>query len=105
MLCSADASPSEDLVDDDKEVISIHRYAKEGENGESHKGTAVIYGYNLAVWLLSVLACHDEKSKIVIMEAGAVEVLTNRISSCISHYSQVKLFAHRKLKVFQCLVP
>jgi len=22
-------------------------------------------GYNLAVWLLSVLACHDEKSKIV----------------------------------------
>ncbi|KAL9340458.1 hypothetical protein Peur_066677 [Populus x canadensis] len=88
MLCSADASPSEDLVDDDKEVISIHRYAKEGENGESHKGTAVIYGYNLAVWLLSVLACHDEKSKIVIMEAGAVEVLTNRISSCFSHYSQ-----------------
>ncbi|KAG5241760.1 protein CELLULOSE SYNTHASE INTERACTIVE [Salix suchowensis] len=88
MLCSADASPSEDLVDDDKEVISIHRYAKEGEDGECHKGTAVIYGYNLAVWLLSVLACHDEKSKIVIMEAGAVEVLTDRISSCFLHYSQ-----------------
>ncbi|KAJ6733521.1 PROTEIN CELLULOSE SYNTHASE INTERACTIVE 1 [Salix koriyanagi] len=88
MLCSADASPSEDLVDDDKEVISIHRYAKEGEDGECDKGTAVIYGYNLAVWLLSVLACHDEKSKIVIMEAGAVEVLTDRISSCFLHYSQ-----------------
>ncbi|XP_034902406.1 protein CELLULOSE SYNTHASE INTERACTIVE 1 [Populus alba] len=88
MLCSADTSPSGNLVDDDREVISIYRHAKEGESGESHKATAVIYDYNLAVWLLSVLACHDEKSKIVIMEAGAVEVLTNRISSCYLQYSQ-----------------
>ncbi|KAI5587994.1 hypothetical protein BDE02_05G066400 [Populus trichocarpa] len=88
MLCSADTSPSGNLVDDDREVISIYRHAKEGESGESHKATAVIYDYNLAVWLLSVLACHGEKSKIVIMEAGAVEVLTNRISSCYLQYSQ-----------------
>ncbi|KAJ6774998.1 CELLULOSE SYNTHASE-INTERACTIVE PROTEIN [Salix purpurea] len=87
MLCSADTSPSGNLVDDDREVISIYRHAK-GESGESHKGTAVIYDYNLAVWLLSVLACHNEKSKIVIMEAGAVEVLADRISSCYLQYSQ-----------------
>ncbi|KAJ6353632.1 hypothetical protein OIU76_002621 [Salix suchowensis] len=87
MLCSADTSPSGNLVDDDREVISIYRHAK-GESGESHKGTAVICDYNLAVWLLSVLACHNEKSKIVIMEAGAVEVLADRISSCYLQYSQ-----------------
>jgi mannose/fructose-specific phosphotransferase system component IIA len=76
--------------DDDKESISIYRHTKEeGRNGESSTGTAVISGVNLAIWLLSVLACHDEKSKSVIMEAGAIEVLTDRISDCFLQYTQV----------------
>lgn len=76
--------------DDDKESISIYRHTKEeGRNSESNKGTSVISGVNLAIWLLSVLACHDEKSKTVIMEAGAIEVLTDRISDCFSQYTQM----------------
>jgi hypothetical protein len=76
--------------DDDKESISIYRHTKEeGRNSKSNTGTSVISGVNLAIWLLSVLACHDEKSKTVIMEAGAIEVLTDRISDCFSQYTQV----------------
>ncbi|KAK4583959.1 hypothetical protein RGQ29_021901 [Quercus rubra] len=74
--------------DDDKESISIYRYTKEGRNGESSTGTAIISGENLAIWLLSVLACHDEKSKSVIMEAGAIDVITDRISDCFFQYTQ-----------------
>lgn len=81
---------SGNIVDVEKESISIFRHSKEEtSNDESDISTAVICGVNLAIWLLSVLACHDEKSKIVIMEAGAVEVLTDRISNRFSHYSQV----------------
>ncbi|KAJ9177640.1 hypothetical protein P3X46_012839 [Hevea brasiliensis] len=89
MLNSAEAFPSGTQGDDDKEVISICRHTKEeAGNDDSNTGTALIYSYNLAIWLLSVLACHDEKSKTVIMEAGAVEVLTDRISHCFLQYSQ-----------------
>ncbi|KAG8642891.1 protein CELLULOSE SYNTHASE INTERACTIVE 1 [Manihot esculenta] len=89
MLNSSEASPLGSQGDDDKEVISICRHTKEeAGNGDSKTGTALIYGYNLAIWLLSILACHDEKSKTVIMEAGAVEVLTDRISNCFLQYSQ-----------------
>ncbi|KAG8640943.1 protein CELLULOSE SYNTHASE INTERACTIVE 1 [Manihot esculenta] len=88
MLNSAEPSTLGTQGDDGKEVISIYRHTTEAAgNGESNTGTAVIYGYNLAIWLLSVLACHDERSKTVIMEAGAVEVLTDRISHCLQ-YSQ-----------------
>ncbi|XP_041005074.1 protein CELLULOSE SYNTHASE INTERACTIVE 1-like [Juglans microcarpa x Juglans regia] len=76
--------------DDEKESISIYRHTKEEVgNSKSNKGTLVISGVNLAIWLLSVLACHDEKSKTVIMEAGAIEVLTDRISDCFSQYTQI----------------
>lgn len=89
MLSSSQSSLG-NILDGDKESISILRHTKEGTgNNESDMSTAVVYGVNLAIWLLSVLACHDEKSKIVIMEAGAVEVLTDRISNCFSNYSQV----------------
>lgn len=77
---------------DEKETISICRHAKEeeeGRNSESGIGTTVISGVNLAIWLLSLLACHDEKSKVTILEAGAVEVLTERISNCFAQYSQI----------------
>lgn len=78
--------------DDGNDSISIYRRSKEEtKNDESNSSTGVIYGVNLVMWLLSVLACHDERCKIVIMEAGAVEVLTDRISNCFSHSSQVAL--------------
>ncbi|XP_044469114.1 protein CELLULOSE SYNTHASE INTERACTIVE 1-like [Mangifera indica] len=75
---------------DEKEAISICRNTSEqARNEKSETGTTVIYGVNIAIWLLSVIACHDRKSKTTIMEAGAVEVLTDRISHCYSHYSQI----------------
>lgn len=89
MLNSAETFPLGTQDDDVKETISICRHNKEeAGNGDSSIGTALIHGYNLAIWLLSVLACHDEKSKTVIMEAGAVEVLTDRVSHCFLQYSQ-----------------
>lgn len=77
----------------DKDSISIYRHPKEeAKNSEPEKSTTVIYGVNTATWLLSVLACHDEKSKIAIMEAGAVEVITDKISHCFLQYAQVSYF-------------
>ncbi|XP_052195664.1 protein CELLULOSE SYNTHASE INTERACTIVE 1 [Diospyros lotus] len=73
----------------DTEAINICRQTEEGGHGENERSTAVIAGANLVIWLLSVLASHDDKSKIEIMEAGAVEVLTERISHCLSQYTQV----------------
>ncbi|KAF7834255.1 protein CELLULOSE SYNTHASE INTERACTIVE 1-like [Senna tora] len=74
---------------ENKEHISICRHTKEVENGgESNTGTNIVSGANLAIWLLSILACHDEKSKTAIMEAGAIEVLTDRISDCLQ-YTQI----------------
>ncbi|KAM1161135.1 hypothetical protein ACFX2B_000263 [Malus domestica] len=74
--------------DNENDSIGIYRHSKEETKiGES---TGVISGVNLAMWLLSILACHDERCKIVIMEAGAVEVLTDRISNDFSPYSQIE---------------
>ncbi|KAL6339099.1 hypothetical protein AAG906_024250 [Vitis piasezkii] len=76
--------------DNEKDAISIYRHPKEeARNDEPEKSTTVIYGANTATWLLSVLACHDDKSKIAIMEAGAVEVLTDKISQCFPQYAQI----------------
>ncbi|KAJ4715657.1 U-box domain-containing protein [Melia azedarach] len=90
MLGVAEDSPLRNQGHDDKEAISIYRHtSEEARNGESETSTAIVYGANLAIWLLSVLACHDEKCKTVIMEAGAVEVLTDRISDSLSSYTQI----------------
>lgn len=89
-MLSSSQSSSGNLGDNDKESISILRHTKEEtRTDESDTSTAVISGVDLSIWLLSVLACHDEKSKIAIMEAEAVEVLTDRITNCSSRYSQV----------------
>ncbi|XP_031264283.1 protein CELLULOSE SYNTHASE INTERACTIVE 1-like [Pistacia vera] len=88
MLSIVEASRGEGI--DEEDAISICRNtSEEARNEESGTGTAVIYGANLAIWLLSVIACHDEKSKTTIMEAGAVEVLTDRVSHLFSQYSQI----------------
>lgn len=61
--------------------ISIFRHSKERYNdGETGCSTAVIVSNIIGIWLLSVLACHDNKSKVAIIEAGAVEILTDKIS-------------------------
>ncbi|XP_044491779.1 protein CELLULOSE SYNTHASE INTERACTIVE 1-like [Mangifera indica] len=89
MLSQVEAFSRDEAVDE-KEAISICRNTSEKASyEESETGTAVIYGANLSIWLLSVIACHDGKNKTAIMEAGAVEVLTDRISYCFSHYSQI----------------
>ncbi|CAL2266637.1 unnamed protein product [Prunus armeniaca] len=91
--------------DDDNDSISIYRRSKEEtKNDESNSSTGVIYGVNLVMWLLSVLACHDERCKIVIMEAGAVEVLTDRISNCFSHYSQIEFKEDSSIWIYTLLL-
>ncbi|XP_031498244.1 protein CELLULOSE SYNTHASE INTERACTIVE 1 [Nymphaea colorata] len=50
------------------------------QNGNEAEAKVVILGGAAPIWLLSVLACHDSKSKSAMLEAGAVEVLTDRIS-------------------------
>jgi hypothetical protein len=96
ILISAQSSLGNSGDDDDKESISICRHAKEEANGrESKTGTSIICGVDLAIWLLSILACHDGKNKNAIMKAGAIDAVTDRISNCYSQYSQV----------FKCLLP
>ncbi|KAK2384679.1 protein CELLULOSE SYNTHASE INTERACTIVE [Trifolium repens] len=90
ILISAQSSLGNHGDDDDKESISICRHAKEEANGrESKTGTSIICGVDLAIWLLSILACHDGKNKNAIMKAGAIDAVTDRISNCYSQYSQV----------------
>lgn len=64
--------------------ISIFRHLHkqyEGSDDEFNKG--VIGGNAIAIWLLCVLACHDRGSKVVMMEAGAVEAIVDKISQSI----------------------
>lgn len=61
--------------------ICIHRYPiGQHINAESRSSTAIIFGNIVSIWLLCLLACHDKKSKSVIMEFGALEFLTEKIS-------------------------
>lgn len=50
--------------------------------------TATTSGSSVAIWLLSVMASNDSKSKFAIMEAGAIEMLTERISQFSSQVVQ-----------------
>ncbi|GAB4848661.1 Interactor with COP9 signalosome (CSN) complex [Ancistrocladus abbreviatus] len=85
MLSFMQSSSAGDQGENDMEAISISREHSAEECRNIKATTTVISGANIAVWLLSVLASHDESSKVVIMEAGAVEVLTEKISQ----YNQV----------------
>ncbi|XP_047324946.1 protein CELLULOSE SYNTHASE INTERACTIVE 1-like [Impatiens glandulifera] len=73
----------------EKDVISICRDTKGGRSVDPETTTSIISGANLFIWLLAVLATHDQKSKTEIMEAGAIDVLTERITNCLSQYIQV----------------
>ncbi|KAI3767728.1 hypothetical protein L2E82_18092 [Cichorium intybus] len=87
MLSLPKGSHSGDM-EEDKDTISICRDFEEGIANEKETSTSVIYGANIAIWLLSAIASHDDKSKVEIMEAGAVEIVTERISECLSQYGQ-----------------
>ncbi|KAL0381599.1 UNVERIFIED_CONTAM: protein CELLULOSE SYNTHASE INTERACTIVE 1 [Sesamum angustifolium] len=71
-----------------KDIISVSRVTDETSNNDSERCTSVIYGVNIAVWLLSKLASCDDKSKLEIMEAGGIEVLAEKISQCFLQYTQ-----------------
>ncbi|KAL8034161.1 hypothetical protein ABFX02_12G009600 [Erythranthe guttata] len=86
MLSSTESSQAGDQGNDD--IISISRITDETSKRDSEKSTSVICGSNIAIWLLSTLASHDDKTKLEIMEAGAIEVLTEKISQSFSQYAQ-----------------
>ncbi|KAG8092725.1 hypothetical protein GUJ93_ZPchr0012g21255 [Zizania palustris] len=61
--------------------IKISRHSKENNNqGETVCRTAVILGNMIPLWLLAVFARHDSKTRAEILEAGAIEMLTEKIS-------------------------
>ncbi|XP_021752681.1 protein CELLULOSE SYNTHASE INTERACTIVE 1-like [Chenopodium quinoa] len=75
-------SSLEDQEDNEQEAvyICIQWVTEEGRDAEATPATKVMCGTNIAVWLLSILATHDEKSKLAIMEAGGIEAVTEKIS-------------------------
>nr|XP_043617169.1 protein CELLULOSE SYNTHASE INTERACTIVE 1 [Erigeron canadensis]XP_043617170.1 protein CELLULOSE SYNTHASE INTERACTIVE 1 [Erigeron canadensis] len=73
---------------EDKDFISIYRGSQEATEREKEASTSVIYGSNLSIWLLSAIASYDDKSKAEIVDAGAVEVVTEKISQVLSQYGQ-----------------
>ncbi|KAL0448555.1 UNVERIFIED_CONTAM: protein CELLULOSE SYNTHASE INTERACTIVE 1 [Sesamum latifolium] len=86
MLTSAESSQVGDQGN--KDVISISRITEEeASEHDLERSTSVISGANIAIWLLSVLASRDDKSKLEIMEAGAIEVLTDKISQSFSQFA------------------
>ncbi|KAL6554836.1 Interactor with COP9 signalosome (CSN) complex [Orobanche gracilis] len=80
--------PSEVGDQVNKDIIIISRTIDESSKHETERITSIIYGANIAIWLLSVLGSRDVKSKLEIMEAGAIEVLTDKISLSFLQYTQ-----------------
>ena len=78
------SNPSAYMRDSDTIVeISISgNLHKQYEEGDGKFNTVAISGNAIAIWLLSVLACHDNRSKFVMMEAEAIEIITAKISQC-----------------------
>ncbi|CAN7059880.1 hypothetical protein IGI04_015890 [Brassica rapa subsp. trilocularis] len=64
--------PKEKVEDEEEEATEIW---------EGSTGATLISGDNLAIWLLSVLSCHDEKSRAVILDSEGIELITDRIGN------------------------
>ncbi|PWA80808.1 binding protein [Artemisia annua] len=86
MLSSPNGSHVGDM--EDRVVISLCRDSEEAMGSEKETSTSVISGANIAIWLLSAIASHEGRSKAEIVEAEAVDILTERISQCLSQYGQ-----------------
>ncbi|KNA11436.1 hypothetical protein SOVF_135210 [Spinacia oleracea] len=81
VLTTSKTSPEDqEAIEQEAVYIRIQLVTEEGRNTEASPGTKIMCGTNIAVWLLSILATHDEKSKLVIMDAGGAEVVTEKIS-------------------------
>eukprot|EP00250_Pteridium_aquilinum_P021587 c25167_g2_i1 orf=475-6879(+) len=46
---------------------------------------AAMLGGTAALWLLSIIASHDDNSKVAIMEAGAIELLSEKLANVVSN--------------------
>ena len=51
--------------------------------------SAAMLGGTAALWLLSIIACHNDDSKVAIKEEGAVELLTEKLADMASNMPQV----------------
>ncbi|KAL3637397.1 Interactor with COP9 signalosome (CSN) complex [Castilleja foliolosa] len=88
MLTISESSQTGDQIQGNKDIVSISRIIDEASSHDPEGSTSVIYGANIAIWLLSVLGSRDNKSKLEISEAGAIEVLTEKISESFLQYTQ-----------------
>ena len=50
---------------------------------------AAMLGGTAALWLLSIIASHNDENKVAIMEGGAIELLTEKLASVVSSTAQV----------------
>jgi len=66
--------------------------AMEGDDveGFSEHDPAAILGCTVALWLLCVISSHDRQSKVAVMEAGAIEVLTEKLAIFAPNARQVR---------------
>ncbi|RWR93044.1 LOW QUALITY PROTEIN: C2 calcium-dependent membrane targeting [Cinnamomum micranthum f. kanehirae] len=72
-------------VDHDiKDIIISRNTAGQKRCDKTECSTPVILGDTLSIWLLSILACHDDKSKTATVEAEAVNVLTEKTAKYMS---------------------
>ncbi|KAL0431993.1 UNVERIFIED_CONTAM: protein CELLULOSE SYNTHASE INTERACTIVE 1 [Sesamum radiatum] len=94
MLTSAEISEVGDQGS--KDVISLSRITDETRKNDSARRTSVIYGANIAIWLLSKLASCDDKHKLEIMEAGGIEVLAEKISQFLAIYTGIHCSDYRE---------
>ncbi|CAM6095033.1 unnamed protein product [Calypogeia fissa] len=83
--------PAEEIADSNGDVAheddAVKDHKKNGMNGEevvendsSEHDPAAILGGTVALWLLCVIASHDSKSKVAVMEANAIDVLTDKLA-------------------------
>lgn len=86
----------DDLISDADEGEVSRRKGNdlEGTDGDTFldHGPAQILGGTVALWLLCVIASHDSLSKVAVMEAGAIEVLTEKLAIFAPNAREVRLF-------------
>ncbi|XXG87548.1 hypothetical protein AAC387_Pa11g2208 [Persea americana] len=72
-------------VDHDiKDIIISRHTAGQKRCDKTECSTPVILGDTVSIWLLVILACHDDTSKTAIVEAEAVNVLTEETAKYMS---------------------
>ncbi|XP_074295447.1 protein CELLULOSE SYNTHASE INTERACTIVE 1-like isoform X2 [Silene latifolia] len=74
------ALDDEDTIEDGAVSICVPWGQDEAKKIAASMSSRIMRGADIVVWLLCVLASCDDKSKIAIMEAGAIEVVTEKIT-------------------------